>query len=71
MQAKYQSAVIVSGSFVVQAKYRNAVIVIGLVAFIAAYHYVRVSNSWVDAYDYSTGFPRLTGVSFNDAYRLD
>jgi len=56
-------------SFAVQAKYQSAVIVSGLVTFIAAYHYVRIFNSWVDAYDYSTGSPRLTGVPFNDAYR--
>ena len=44
-------------------------IVSGLVTLIAAYHYVRIFNSWVDAYDYSTGSPMLTGVPFNDAYR--
>ena len=32
-------------------------------------HYVRIFNSWVDAYDYSTDSPKLTGVPFNDAYR--
>merc|ERR1712154_143155 len=40
---------------------------------IAAYHYIRIFNSWVDAYDYHgvpQGFPpKLTGVPFNDAYR--
>merc|ERR1712156_702490 len=38
---------------------------------IAAYHYVRIFNSWVDAYKYSTDKPdpELTGVPFNDAYR--
>merc|ERR1711953_440625 len=46
----------------------------GLVTFIAAYHYVRIFNSWVDAYSYTTGgnatgTPVLTGVPFNDAYR--
>merc|ERR1711988_51449 len=51
----------------------------GLVTFIAAYHYIRIFNSWVDAYHYSAGkveggalnieAPALTGVPFNDAYR--
>merc|ERR1711879_35041 len=38
---------------------------------IAAYHYVRIFNSWVGAYEYSTDAtdPKLTGVPFNDAYR--
>merc|ERR1711965_590559 len=46
---------------------------------IAAYHYLRIFNSWVDAYAYSPGSvsggtmelgaPKLTGVPFNDAYR--
>merc|ERR1712160_179292 len=39
--------------------------------FIAAYHYIRIFNSWVDAYHYAAGKddPVLTGVPFNDAYR--
>merc|ERR1712166_110385 len=51
----------------------------GLVTFIAAYHYMRIFNSWVTAYHYSAGTvhdgaldmrtPTLTGVPFNDAYR--
>merc|ERR1712039_367368 len=45
----------------------------GLVTFIAAYHYIRIFNSWVDAYSYEGvpqgGGPKLTGVPFNDAYR--
>merc|ERR1712150_363998 len=46
---------------------------------IAAYHYIRIFNSWVDAYQYTAGevnngalemqAPKLTGVPFNDAYR--
>jgi bacteriorhodopsin len=49
------------------------------VTFIAAYHYIRIFNSWVGAYEYSPGKleggametqdPTLTGVPFNDAYR--
>merc|ERR1712139_311367 len=60
------------------------VLISGMVTFIAAYHYIRIFNSWVDAYEYPKaqagaeypGFsaqaypdPVLTGVPFNDAYR--
>merc|ERR1712118_155933 len=47
--------------------------------FIAAYHYIRIFNSWVDAYAYhpasvkggamELAAPSLTGIPFNDAYR--
>merc|ERR1712232_1215237 len=52
-------------------KYRSAVIISGLVTFIAAYHYMRIFNSWVEAYHYGPNAedPVLTGVPFNDAYR--
>merc|ERR1712118_270613 len=63
----------------VQDKYQSAVLISGLVTFIAAYHYIRIFNSWVDAYEYKPGTisegamtlgnPVLTGVPFNDAYR--
>merc|ERR1719343_714748 len=66
-------------SFAVHDKYRSAVLISGLVTFIAAYHYIRIFNSWVDAYSYpqgkvhdgamEMGAPELTGVPFNDAYR--
>merc|ERR1712203_168783 len=58
-------------SFAVKDKYRSAVIISGLVTFIAAYHYFRIFNSWVDAYSYAPDVkdPTLTGVPFNDAYR--
>jgi len=66
-------------SFAVLEKYRSAVQISGLVTFIAAYHYIRIFNSWVDAYTYKPGEisdgamelanPSLTGVPFNDAYR--
>merc|ERR1712107_405700 len=52
---------------------KSAVYISGLVTFIAAYHYVRIFNSWVDAYSYegvpNGERPKLTGVPFNDAYR--
>merc|ERR1711903_210950 len=66
-------------STAVADKYKSAVLISGLVTFIAAYHYVRIFNSWVDAYHYTAGnvkdgamelnAPQLTGVPFNDAYR--
>jgi len=61
-------------SFAVKAQYQGAVLISGLVTFIAAYHYFRIFNSWVEAYTYTaggnlTGSPVLTGKSFNDAYR--
>jgi len=59
-------------SFAVKDKYQSAVIISGLVTFIAAYHYFRIFNSWVEAYHFenaTTEDPVLTGVPFNDAYR--
>merc|ERR1712154_161266 len=61
-------------STAVKDQFKSAVLISGLVTFIAAYHYYRIFNSWVDAYSYTTGgnatgTPVLTGVPFNDAYR--
>ena len=42
-------------SFAVKDRYQSAVIISGLVTFIAAYHYFRIFNSWVDAYQYTAG----------------
>merc|ERR1712010_220314 len=66
-------------SFAVKAQYQSAVLISGLVTFIAAYHYIRIFNSWVEAYTYTAGTvvdgaletqaPTLSGVPFNDAYR--
>jgi len=64
-------------STAVADKYKSAVLISGLVTFIAAYHYIRIFNSWVDAYHYSAGKlvggametsqgPTLTGIPFND-----
>merc|ERR1711957_509422 len=62
----------------IKAKYRTALIISGLVTFIAAYHYMRIFNSWTEAYVYTLDTttdpatvvgPTLTGVPFNDAYR--
>ena len=35
--------------------YQSAVIISGLVTSIAAYHYVGMFNTWIDAHDYSPG----------------
>jgi bacteriorhodopsin len=63
----------------VKDQYKSAVFISGLVTFIAAYHYIRIFNSWVEAYEYTAGSvvggametsgPSLTGIPFNDAYR--
>merc|ERR1712194_753950 len=51
-------------------KYKSALIISGLVTFIAAYHYIRIFNSWCEAYAWQKdGTLEATGVPFNDAYR--
>jgi len=57
--------------FAVKDQCQSAVCILGLVTFIAAYHYFRIFNSWVDAYHYDVDDkdPTLTGTRFNDAYR--
>jgi len=51
-------------------KYKGALIISGLVTFIAAYHYLRIFNSWVEAYEWNKdGTISATGIPFNDAYR--
>mmetsp|Transcript_108458 Transcript_108458/g.302472 ORF Transcript_108458/g.302472 Transcript_108458/m.302472 type:complete len:263 (+) Transcript_108458:77-865(+) len=58
----------------VNKSYRTALTITGLVTAIATYHYVRIFNSWVDAFtvgnsnggDYQVV---LSGAPFNDAYR--
>lgn len=63
--------------FSLHEKYRTALICTGLVTFIACYHYFRIFNSFVDAFDTSSvfypngtvGVVKMTGVPFNDAYR--
>jgi len=66
-------------SFSVKDKFQSAVIISGLVTFIAAYHYMRIFNSWVEAYHFpdativngtaEINHPTVTGIPFNDAYR--
>merc|ERR1711987_29746 len=60
----------------VPEQYKSALCITGLVTFIAFYHYVRIFNSWVDAYEFpkpdengALGDPVPTGIPFNDAYR--
>jgi len=51
-------------------RYKSAVIISGLVTFIAAYHYMRIFDSWVAAYEHgSDGTITATNIPFNDAYR--
>ncbi len=49
--------------------YKTALTITGLVTFIAAYHYVRISQSWDAAFDVVDGNVQASGVAFNDAYR--
>merc|ERR1711871_1028458 len=62
----------------VHEKYKTALTITSMGTFIAAYHYLRIFNSWVDAYKYDdqinqsnpeVGKITLTGSPFNDAYR--
>ncbi len=49
--------------------FRPAMVMSALVVFIAGYHYLRIFNSWHEAYGLVDGSYRATGVPFNDAYR--
>jgi len=54
--------------------YKTALTITGLVTFIAFYHYVRIFDSWVEAYSVTAGengeySTKLSGAAFNDAYR--
>jgi len=59
----------------VSEQYKTALTITGLVTFIAAYHYLRIFNSWVEAYEFPAAVdgqvsaPTITGKPFNDAYR--
>merc|ERR1719265_330911 len=69
----------------VSERYKTPLLITGLVTFIAAYHYIRIFNSWVEAYHYGPAedaegnaaffspgrdmAPEVTGIPFNDAYR--
>lgn len=49
--------------------YRTAVTISGLVTAIAAYHYLRIFQSWEGAFEVRDGVVTVTGMAFNDAYR--
>ena len=49
--------------------YKTAMTVTGLVTFIAAYHYLRISQSWVEAHTVANGVVSASPIAFNDAYR--
>lgn len=60
----------------VHPRYRTALCISGLVTLIAFYHYLRIFNSFVEAYDFdpvtekSTDYTmKASGKAFNDAYR--
>mgnify|MGYP006279054627 FL=1 len=49
--------------------YKTALTITGLVTFIAAYHYIRIGQSWDAAFEVVDGGVQATAVPFNDAYR--
>ena len=49
--------------------YKTALTISGLVCAIAAYHYLRIFQSWENAYEVSEGAAVATKYAFNDAYR--
>jgi bacteriorhodopsin len=49
--------------------YRTALVISGLVTAIAAYHHLRIFESWNAAYTLKDGVISATGYAFNDAYR--
>ena len=49
--------------------YKTAMTITGLVTFIAAYHYLRIYQSWDSAFDVQSGMIETTGYAFNTAYR--
>jgi len=57
----------------VTKNYRTALAITGIVTAIATYHYVRIFNSWVDAFEvresHGAYAVSLSGHPFNDAYR--
>ncbi|KRE94170.1 xanthorhodopsin [Nocardioides sp. Soil774] len=59
--------VLVRGS--VAPRHRLAITLSTVVVGIALYHYVRIFNSWVDAFTYTGGAYVQDGIPFNEAYR--
>ena len=50
-------------------RYRAAVTLLGLVSLSAAYHYLRLTLSWRDAYRVVNGGVVRTGIPYDDLYR--
>merc|ERR1719353_1717417 len=46
-------------------KYKSALVITGLVTFIAAYHYLRIFNSWTEAYQYPSYQPPVENPKEN------
>lgn len=59
--------VLVRGS--VAPRHRMAITLSTIVVGIALYHYVRIFNSWADAFTYTGGTYVQDGIPFNEAYR--
>ncbi len=53
----------------VAPRHRMAITLSTIVVGIALYHYVRIFNSWADAFTYTDGTYVQDGVPFNEAYR--
>jgi len=53
----------------VAKQFKTAMIITALVTGIACYHYVRIFNSFTEAYQYDKGNVTALGPQFNDAYR--
>jgi len=49
--------------------YKTAMTVTGLVTAIAAYHYLRIAQSWEEAHVITNGVVTASLIGFNDAYR--
>jgi bacteriorhodopsin len=49
--------------------YKTAITITGLVTAIAAYHYLRIFESWDAAYVVANGIAKPSGKPFNDVYR--
>ncbi|WP_341927545.1 bacteriorhodopsin-like [Nocardioides psychrotolerans] len=53
----------------VSPRHRMAITLSTIVVGIALYHYVRIFNSWVEAFTYTGGQYVQDGIPFNEAYR--
>merc|ERR1719498_1945023 len=53
----------------VKEQYRTAIVISALVVLIAFYHYIRIFNSFTDAYTLMDDVVTETGIPFNNAYR--